>query len=153
MRLAKFVRLLFQSRDPWGGMLWGLLTAVAVWLALMPFSRPIQQVTLRRFHLNASSFFSWSCLQIIPPMYNLENRFWYSSVMDHDETGSNLPIETGVLNHFPARVVTCFDHRDKFFSSGDDGELLVESRYQDQRLFTTWRLVQERENRILMIRE
>lgn len=127
-----------------------------VWLAAMPFRSEIQRATLERFHLATPSYPAWATLQIIPPMYNLENQYRYSIPVERELNGlpgsqesSRIGLtsysEKGYVNHFPARLITFFDNRARLLSQSPEAILRIESRYQAEKMVTTW--IVERDSR------
>ncbi len=55
-----------------------LVVPILIFLILIAFlaaSRTVQEVAIRRFHLNGVAFGAWALLQPVPSMYNFEN-YW-----------------------------------------------------------------------------
>ncbi len=147
MRINQFLRNVVQTGDLSAATLFGVILAIAVWLVSLPFSEKIQQATLMRFHLQSPSFLAWCGLQVVPAMYNLENRYWLSERVEQDDaTRSVRCIESGTTNHFPTRMITSFDARYRFFRQLDHAEVILESRYRDQVLATRWQVDKDSNN-------
>jgi hypothetical protein len=141
-----------QTDDLPAAAILGLLFAIALWLMMLPFSQRIQQATLMRFHLQSPSFLAWCGLQVVPAMYNLENRYWLHEPIELGEKESSLRcVETGTTNHFPTRMLTSFDARYRFYRQRDRAEVVLESRFQDQVLATRWQ-VEKGPNNALVVR-
>ena len=75
---------------------------------------------LRQFHLNSNSFFEWSLLQTVPSMYNYSNRIWvsydpYNEMTIKEIAALELEHEGMQMNHYPVRVFTFRQDRDKVF--------------------------------------
>ncbi len=142
-RLLEFISASRADRDGHGFMLLSGICIIAVWLLALPFSPTIQRVTIERFHLRSGSFLGWVLQQPIPPMYNLENRIWFSKqplkhsdLVDHPRDG----VETLMLNHFPARAATCADGRWSRLRYDQEGWLYLRSRYQESEQVTAYRI-------------
>lgn len=76
-------------------------------------------------------------------MYNLENRYWFSERRLTPDDLTDQPssdVETGVLNHFPARAVTFASGRMLTLKHRRDGWLYLHSRYGESQRITTYRL-------------
>ncbi len=90
----------------------GLLGLVAVWLLAMPFVPALTEATMRRFHLTTESFSLWSLQQLIPSMYNFDNRFEVQR--QPPDFGDPIfqgihareRVASGQVNHFPASRIT-----------------------------------------------
>lgn len=151
MRINQFLKNIVQTGDLSAATLFGVILAIAVWLVGLPMSTKIQQATLMRFHLQSPSFLAWCGLQVVPAMYNMENRYWLSERVGQDGVGDLRCVESGTTNHFPTRMITSFDARYRFFRQLDHAEVLLESRYRDQVLATRW-LVDKDSNNVLSAR-
>lgn len=153
MRLVRFVKSIVRTDDLPAAMMFGLILAIAVWLVLLPVSRSIQQATLMRFHLQSPSFSAWCGLQVVPAMYNLENRYWLHEPVEVAEgEGTMRCVESGTANHFPTRMLTSFDARYRFYRERNQTEVLLESRFQDQVLATRWRVEKGADNSLVIRR-
>ena len=143
MRAIQFFKISLQHRE-WGSL--ALLAFVALVLArilLMPISPGIQRATIDRFHLTTSSFPTWAMHQVVPPMYNLENQFWFSRRPLSNEELVKTPakdIEYGYINHFPVRKVTFAGSRHDCFQETRNGWLYLRSRYRTSAKTTVWRI-------------
>ncbi len=77
----------------------------------MPWVRSVSMTTMRRFHLQTSSFIAWAIQFPIPAMYNFSNR----AEIDRYPPGLVDPLlaetEKRYLNHFPVRCLTFADGR------------------------------------------
>ncbi|MEZ6093585.1 MAG: hypothetical protein R3C03_05010 [Pirellulaceae bacterium] len=145
MRIVTFIRELIAKRDVWGATLLGLCAAIGCWLIVLPFSSEVQRVTLRRVQFDSPSFANWSTLQIVPPMYGLENRYWFEPQKFSNGVPVEQPLlEAGYINHFPMRIITFFDNRERLLSQFDDSRIVVESRYQDEVFSSCWSIHHDR---------
>jgi len=143
LRVVGFLSDSLRAGDWLGLALAGLLAGVALWLSALPFSRAVQQATIDRFHLVTPSFAAWAIQQPSPPMYNLENRYWFArrELAANELVGDPAEgIETGMLNHFPVRMITFADARVRLFEDQRQGWLYVRSRYQNQERMTVYRI-------------
>ena len=106
-RAGKFLIHCAQQRDWFGLALFGLLIAVAVAAVSILFSQTMKESALKRFQLASDSFPQWAVHQMVPAMYNFENKIKFSNVIDeqgHFDTSEDSYWEEAV-NHFPARVI------------------------------------------------
>lgn len=140
-----FFAALRRSHDTFALALVALVVTVSGWILAMPMCRPIQTATLERFHLRTPSYWGWAAQQPIPSMYNFENRYWWFAGLapEADRGTSRLfaddhSIETRVVNHFPGRLLTFGDGRYRLLGKGDEGHLVIRSRYRGQELATVW---------------
>ena len=115
----------------------GFVAAIVVWLLLMPFVPTIAESTINRFHFRTQSFPLWVIQQPIPAMYNLANHY---EVTRESETGEKEILESGTINHFPARVVTFANGRYRTLHERQACDLQVTSSYRGQRQRTYYRL-------------
>ncbi len=142
-RAARFLQNCFSRRD-WGGLaMVAAVAMIAAWLVCLPFSTAVQQTTINRFHLATRSFAAWAVQQPIPPMYNLENRYWLAHqrlTPDQLVVPPAVGIKTGMVNHFPTRLATFADSRARMMQNPLETWLYVRSRYQSQQRTTEWRL-------------
>jgi hypothetical protein len=175
MRLRAFLGSVVKTRDISGAMIFGLAAAVMVWLCAMPICPAIQRATIDRFHFASPNFATWAALQVIPPMYNLENQYWYYGVggdldarVSEPDMGRQAPrdsatdfktgdikknyFETGRVNHFPSRMLTFFDNRARLLETCPEGNLVIESRYQNQSRVTVWEIKPDGTGATTMIR-
>lgn len=140
MRVLNLLRKIVVGKDVGSGLLLGVIGIVAAWLVGMLVTTSVSRMTLDRFHLQTESFLGWSIQQVIPAMYNLENRFEFQPDRAVDSTAMEFA-KTKQLNHFPLRIVTFFDSRYGLFHDGNGARLLVTSRYRGQQLITDWRVI------------
>ena len=154
MRLSRFLRAITRTRDFSAALLFGFVLAITTWLLFMPFNKRVQQATMLRFHLQSKSFLSWCGLQVVPAMYNLENRYWLTeSKQNRDGTWTKTRVDAGTANHFPTRMLTSYDARYRFYGERRHAEMLLESRFQDQALVTKWRVVRQPDNSLIVTQE
>jgi hypothetical protein len=113
-----------------------LITAIAVWLLLMPIVPRIAGATMRRFHLRSSSFVGFAAQFPIPAMYNFSNR---SDVKDVppgfiDPLFGELALDDQfrTINHFPARDATFATGRYRNLKDRRDHWFTLESSYRGQ---------------------
>lgn len=142
-RLLEFIRSSRSLKDRAALALLAAVGLIAFWLAAMPFCPVVQRWTIERFHLATPSFACWMLQQPIPPMYNLENRYWFSvrPLTDAELTTQPEPgVETGMLNHFPARAVTFAAGRLATVKHQREGWLYLRSRYRDSQRVTAYHL-------------
>jgi hypothetical protein len=153
MRLVRFLRSIVRTDDLSAAVVLGLILAIAVWLVLLPVNRSIQQATLMRFHLQSPSFLAWCGLQVVPAMYNMENRYWLNEpIRVGDDEISMRCVEAGTTNHFPTRMLTSFDARYRFYRERNQAEVLLESRFQGQALATRWHVEKGPDNSLVIRR-
>lgn len=143
-RLVRFVAISQALRDRQAFLLLATISAIAVWLLALPVSPWVQRATIDRFHLTSGSFAAWAVQQPIPPMYNLENRYWYSPralAASELTIPPPLGVQTGMLNHFPARMITCASGRLLVMENTRDSWFYLQSKYQGSQKITVYRLV------------
>ena len=141
---------LFQSirrtQDWPATILVGLVLGVAGWILLLPVSSEVQRIFLARFHLASASYCGWCLQQLVPSMYNFENRYWVS---DHPLSNAELEtsvaqgqahgLKAGYVNHFSARVFTFGDGRLIHLQNKVAPQYLyLQSSYRDETLNTIW---------------
>jgi hypothetical protein len=154
MRLSRFFKTITHTQDFSAALLFGFVLAIATWLVLMPFNKRVQQATMLRFHLQSKSFLAWCGLQVVPSMYNLENRYWLTeSHQNRDGTWSQKKIDSGMANHFPTRLLTSYDARYRFYGDRRQAEMHLESRFQNQALVTKWKIVRQLDNSLIVTQE
>ena len=140
MRVLILMRLIVTGKDVGSALLLGTIGIVTTWLLSIFLMTSVSRMALARFHLQTGSFLGWSVQQVVPAMYNFENRFEFQP----DRPISSTVVEfakTRQLNHFPVRVVTFFDSRYGLFHDGNGAQLLITSRYRGQQLITDWRVI------------
>jgi len=148
--MRNFLHTIWVTRDLPGGVLLAVMGLVGGWVMLGFFSSSVQRANLDRFHLNTPSFAGWGIQQPIPAMYNFENRYWVSRVpltnLDlqlspaeiRQRMGESL-IDTGYANHFPTRIFTFGDGRNKYLKGQTESVFLyVQSRYRQQLKVTSF---------------
>jgi len=143
-RLSGFIAGAKSTGDGHAFLLLLTLSSVAAWLLALPVSKVIQQATIDRFHLTTGSFAAWAAQQPIPPMYNLENRYWYSlRPLMHSELTTPPPegVQSAMLNHFPARMITCASGRLLMLENQRECWFYLKSKYQQTERITAYRLV------------
>jgi hypothetical protein len=140
MRVLILLRLILVGKDVGSALLLGTIAIVAMWIFGILLSTSVSRMALERFHLQTGSFPGWSVQQVIPSMYNFENRFEFQPDRPVTSTVTEFA-KTCQLNHFPLRVVTFFDSRYGLFHEGNGGRLVITSRYRGQQLTTDWRVV------------
>lgn len=139
------VATLWRSQDRFAFAIIALVVAVSGWILAMPISQSIQSATLARFHLCTPNYWAWSAQQLIPSMYNFENRYWwFAGSTPLEQRGEGTPgidgqwIETRVVNHFPGRLLTFGDSRHRLLGTGESCHLVLRSRYRGNELATVW---------------
>lgn len=137
MRAWIFLRESWGGRDFFGLGLAAAVLLIAGWLVSLPLSPFTQKTTAERFHLRTGSFAGWALQQPVPPMYNLENRYWFARrPLSAEELTDSPPadVESMVVNHYPVRVATFADTRLRLFGTAPEGWLYVRSVYQQMEL-------------------
>lgn len=154
-RAAQFISHAWRKRDFHSLVLLAIIGVIAVWLIVLPLSPTVQHATINRFHLTTGSFAVWSLQQPIPPMYNLENQYWYSPrKLTRGELTDPPPpgVKTGYVNHFPARMITCASGRLMMLDNQRDCWFYLKSGYQASERITTYRLDSARGSNALRLR-
>jgi len=118
----------------------GLVGLVAVWLLAMPLVPTVAEATMRRFHLTTESFSLWSLQQLIPSMYNFDNRFEvqrqppdsgdpiFHSLSPWERIAARERVKSGQVNHFPAsRITSALAHTTYSGDLGDRWFTLITS--------------------------
>jgi hypothetical protein len=106
--LIESLRRLRPRREPGAAALYGLIAAVALFLACLPFLHAAQDAQVRKFHLASESFPEWAALQIVPAMYNFQNGLDQS----FDAMCLNPWLHPGAsafhtsTNHYPLHIMT-----------------------------------------------
>ena len=142
-RLFGFISNARLAKDWHGLLLLLVIFAIAGWLIAMPFSEAIQMSTINRFHLTTRSFPAWALQQPIPPMYNLENRYWHSPRrLASDELAAfpSSDVETKVINHFPARMITFSRGRQRIPDNQSECWFYLHSKYRQSQRVTCYKL-------------
>lgn len=139
---VSFVYSIWRSRDLGGAVLALCLAGYALFplaLAVVPSS---SLVLMARFHLRSASFPAWWAAQLSPWMYNFENRFVVSPRLLAPEELERLPsdLHWEAANHQPARAFTFADGRARFLAGAGTRYFYLESRYQQYRMTTAYRV-------------
>jgi hypothetical protein len=136
-----------QRPADWGyRIILAFVVVVSIWMIATPLIPKVAGTTMRRFHLNSSSFLTWSWQFPIPAMYNFANRYQIRRVPSSLVTDGLLS-EFAVTptwryaNHFPTRVFTFGDGRYKLLRSGQSVWVDVESSYRGQTIRSEFELI------------
>ena len=122
--------------DPFFSAIVGLIVAIVIWLILTPIVPQVAAASMHRFHLRSRSFAVWAIQFPIPTMYNFANRFEVREIplglIDPiaDET------EKRYINHFPSRVLTFFNTRQRYLGDGKDRWVTIDTTYRGQTIET-----------------
>lgn len=138
-RVWHFLKASIHQRDWLGLVFLGLMIVVGAAAVSILFSRAMKEAALKRFHLASDSYPQWAAHQMVPAMYNFENRIKFSNKIDRDgrfDTSDASYIEHAI-NHFPARFITFGDRR-HFLSKGREGMFEMESVFGDTALVSRW---------------
>lgn len=148
-RAMNFLRQTIAQGDGLGIAVFLLLCGVAVATVSIVFSQTMKEASLKRFHLATESFPQWAVHQMVPAMYNFENRIQFSNVIQSQgEFDTQHPSYfTDALNHFPARFITFGDQR-RVFADGRNGMFEMKSTYGDTTLVSRWELIHQADNQI-----
>ena len=153
IRAVKFLIHCTRQRDWFGLALFGLLILVGVSAVSILFSQTMKEAALKRFHLASDSFPNWAAHQIVPAMYNFENRIKFSNVIN--DQGRFDPSEDSYLesavNHFPARFITFGDQR-PVFSNDKDGMFEMQSVFGDTSLVSRWNITHDQPGKLTVHR-
>jgi hypothetical protein len=113
-----------------------LISVVVVWLLLMPLVPTIARQTMLRFHLRSHSFAQWAIQFPIPSMYNFANQYEVRATPPGLIDPLADDTQPRYINHFPPRLVTFFDTRERLLRDGTDRWLTLQSSYRGQRIRT-----------------
>ena len=141
-RTLTFIEDCFRRRD-WAAILLGLaILATSIAALSILFSKQMQVVSLKRFHLASDNYGIWAAHQLVPSMYNFENKIVFSNLADNlDDVDDQDPtLFKDTLNHFPARHITFGDFRKRHFAHHDRATFRMTSTFQNQRLISTWKI-------------
>ena len=141
-RTLNFIRDCYRQRD-WAASLLGVAILATSLAALsILFSKQMKVASLERFHLASDSYGIWAAHQLVPSMYNFENKIVFSNLADNfDDVDDQDPtLITQTLNHFPARHVTFGHFRKQHFGKHDQATFQMTSSFQNQRLKSTWKI-------------
>ena len=119
-----------------------LMVGVAMAAISILFSQTMKEAALKRFHLASRNFSAWAIHQMVPAMYNFENRIKFSNVIDAEgdfDAGHRSYLHETV-NHFPARFITFGDQR-HVFANGRQGMFEMTSTHGDTTLISRWELI------------
>ncbi len=151
-RTITFLKDCTRQRD-WSAALLGLVVLATAATALsILFSNQMKVASLKRFHLGTDSYNVWAAHQLVPSMYNFDNKVSFSNfsydlaVVDpYDHT-----FVTETINHFPARRITFGNHRRKQFGEIERGTFRMSSSYRGQQLISTWKI--EKQDGVLWVK-
>jgi len=126
---------------------------------MLPFSKTIQWESIQSFHLNQDSLIKWSIFQIIPHMYNFENRFIEYKFKKKNQKflKYNLELENPKslywVNHYPLRILTFSrENRIYFYNSADFNHFFkIETKYKNQKYISTYKTSPDYKNKELFI--
>jgi len=120
-----------------------LISVIAIWVLVMPVVPGIASTTLRRFHLQTSSFAGWAAQFPIPSMYNFANTYqvrkWPEGAMDEMPVmidDDEAIIQARHINHFPSRVITFGRQRHDFLVPKEDRWYKLQSSYRGLELIS-----------------
>ena len=151
----------WKSKDIPSLILLAIIVVATLWISVLPLSTTVQETFLRRFHLASADFSSWAIQQTIPSMYNFENKVWTSpeplmqyeidrlhneasreikaSGNTKESAGQKRNIQSSMVNHFPTRLATFADMRNRLKSS-PNGYFYLRSRYRGKEIKTTFKV-------------
>jgi len=138
-----------QRRDLLGLAVFAILIVVALAAVSILFSQTMKEAALKRFHLASDSYPQWAAHQMVPAMYNFENRIKFSNEIHESgsfDTADESYIEDAV-NHFPARFITFGDQR-YVFAKERGGMFEMESVFGDTALISRWVLKHDQPNQL-----
>ena len=129
---------------------YGLIASVCIFFVLKAFVPSIQRICIKQFHLRSASFFQWALLQPLPWMYSYANEVcWTDNInpkacLDFHERA--YPRFHTWLNHYPLRFVTFTYQRPNFVLTETDQYIHLKSRYKNQELTTTYKIIVNPDN-------
>lgn len=137
------------QRDVLGFAIFGGLCVVATATVSILFSQTMKEAALKRFHLATASYPAWAAHQMVPAMYNFENRIRFSNVIHpQGEFDTQHPSYLGdAVNHFPARFITFGDQR-RVFADGKDGMFEMTSAFAGTTLVSRWELIHQNDDTV-----
>lgn len=141
-----------SSRDPGFVVIVLLVSLTAAWVLLMPFFPAVASATMRRFHLRSDSYLFWAIQSPIPTMYNFANTFQVRKVPHGEPDPEGEPTVMRYANHFPMRVVTFADTRNRFLSGGQDRWYTLRSSYRGQSIVSRIHVKKKGEGRFDVLR-
>jgi hypothetical protein len=142
--LKRFLTTL--PRDPLRAVIVAFLVGTVLFQLLIPVSATVARAAMARFHLRSSSVVLWQLMQIVPSMYNFENRIWITEAPLDDEALAEPPSTTGFyINHYPARTLTYGYQRRWLGGLKKPLYVTLRSRYQGHDLVTRFKLTISRE--------
>jgi hypothetical protein len=142
-----------RQRDLLGLAVFTLLIAAGVAAVSILFSQTMKEAALKRFHLASDSYSQWAVHQAVPSMYNFENSFKFSNVIDQSgyfDTDEESYLAEAI-NHFPARFITFGDRR-HVFANGRAGMFEMESVFGDTALISRWEITRDQPNELTVNR-
>jgi hypothetical protein len=100
-------------KDKSAAVFYAVLLFIFIFLAFLPFSGSVQRLLMGKFHLTLKPFSGWAVTQLLPAMYNFENKlFWSAEMLNENLLANPAP---GVyhlsVNHYPMRMVYFTPHR------------------------------------------
>jgi len=142
-----------RQRDPLGLAIFAVLLAVAAAAVSILFSTAMKEAALKRFQLASDNYPQWAAHQMVPAMYNFENRIKFSNVINESgdfDTQEESYFEKSI-NHFPARFITFGDYR-YLFAEEREGMFEMESVFGDTALVSRWELKRDQPNQLTVHR-
>jgi len=153
--MLRLLKKSWKSKDVPSLVFFAIIATTGLWIAALPLSDSVQETYLRRFHLASASFPGWAIQQIIPSMYNFENKVWACpeplmqfeiDQLENEEarivdssTGQADCIHSTTVNHFPTRIATFADTR-TLLKRYPNGYLYLRSRYRGKEIKTTFKV-------------
>jgi hypothetical protein len=149
--MLQLIKQIWITKDAASALLLAAIVGVALWIGALPVSSSVQDAYLKRFHLATPSFIGWSAQQIVPAMYNLENRYWFSrdrlTVKETFENTNHRAFssrnfdgpETGMVNHFPTRKFTFGDAR-SILNNDPNGYFYLSSKYRGREIRSSFQM-------------
>jgi len=93
------------------------------------------EFAMKRFHLTTDHKTIWALTQVIPSMYNFENKVKIEEIFDNNEASSY----EFYVNHYPARMITGGSGR-RHLLKRSNSKVTLESSYRDVSVTTTYHL-------------
>lgn len=159
--MLSFIKQIWTEKDYASGLLFGAIAGVCLWIIALPVSTQVQNAYFQRFHLATPNFVVWSAQQVVPAMYNLENRYWFDRTPLTDQESFDSPIrkaghnfdgfETGMVNHFPTRKFTFGDAR-SVLNQNPNGYLYLSSKYRGREIRSSYQMLPASINEIQLKR-
>lgn len=128
--------------DPLAYGLFALCLFYAAYTLAIALSPRVAIFAMARAQLADDDFVRWAVFAPAPFMYNFENRVLVSPApLATRELEARPAADWLFLNHYPARALTYFDLRSRLFARPSRSYVYLESRYREQRLVTSYRVV------------